>query len=222
MLKFSRLACTRPGSSAAAMSLTEVLPVEPVIPTTGQPSSRRTARASRCSASSGSAAREDPAAGLGRGQARRRAPGRRRPPRRRPRAPPAACSPPSMRSPRRPKNRSPAPRLARVDHGALRRARSALGDDLAAGLGRRSAPPRADHRFTAGEREQLLAGDLAVVERDLAAALELLALLVALAGDRRPCRRARRRRARARSPRAGRARPRSASRRCPSPRGSRR
>ena len=41
VLKFSGLACTRPGSSARVMSLTEVLPVEPVIPTTGQPSSRR-------------------------------------------------------------------------------------------------------------------------------------------------------------------------------------
>ncbi len=38
------------------MSLTDVFPVEPVTPTTGQPSSRRQARATRCRASSGSGA----------------------------------------------------------------------------------------------------------------------------------------------------------------------
>ena len=54
VLRFSRLACTRPGSSARAMSLTEVLPTEPVTPTTRAPSSRRQARASACSAASGS------------------------------------------------------------------------------------------------------------------------------------------------------------------------
>ncbi len=41
VLRFSRLACTRPGSSARAMSLTEVLPTEPVTPTTRAPSARR-------------------------------------------------------------------------------------------------------------------------------------------------------------------------------------
>ena len=66
VLKFSGLAWTRPGRSAAAMSLTDVLPVEPVIPTTGQPSSRRQARASRCSASQRVGGGEDPAAAAAR------------------------------------------------------------------------------------------------------------------------------------------------------------
>ena len=55
VLRFSRLAWTRPGSSARAMSLTEVLPTEPVTPTTRAPSARRQARASDCIAASGSA-----------------------------------------------------------------------------------------------------------------------------------------------------------------------
>ena len=46
VLKFSGLAWTRSGRSARQMSLTEVFPVEPVIPTTRHPSSRRQARAS--------------------------------------------------------------------------------------------------------------------------------------------------------------------------------
>ena len=56
MLKFSGLASTLAGSSARQMSLTEVLPVEPVIPTTRQPSSSRQARASDWSEARGSVA----------------------------------------------------------------------------------------------------------------------------------------------------------------------
>ena len=54
MLKFSRLACAP--ISAARMSFVEVLPVEPVTPTTGTPSARRHSRATSCSARCGSAA----------------------------------------------------------------------------------------------------------------------------------------------------------------------
>ena len=46
VLRFSLLAWTAPGSSARAMSLTEVLPTEPVIPTTRAPSAAPNARAS--------------------------------------------------------------------------------------------------------------------------------------------------------------------------------
>ncbi len=58
VLKFSRLAWVTAygASSAAKMSLVDVLPVEPVIPATRQPSSRRHAVASRWSASRGSSA----------------------------------------------------------------------------------------------------------------------------------------------------------------------
>jgi hypothetical protein len=48
------------------MSLTEVLPVEPVIPTTGQPSSRRHSVATSCSERSGSGALTQGAGTLGR------------------------------------------------------------------------------------------------------------------------------------------------------------
>ena len=47
VLRFSLLAWTAPGSSARAMSLTEVLPTEPVIPTTRAPSARRQATRQR-------------------------------------------------------------------------------------------------------------------------------------------------------------------------------
>ena len=56
------------------MSLTEVFPVEPVIPTSGQPSSRRQARASDCSAAQRIVGREHPARRRV-GELRRRAPG---------------------------------------------------------------------------------------------------------------------------------------------------
>ena len=60
--------------------------------------------------------------------------------------------------------------------------------------------------LTAAAAQQLLAGHLAVVEGDLATVLELLALLVALAGDHHRVARPARARRRARSRRAGRAR----------------
>ena len=60
VLKFSGLAWTRRGSSALVMSLTDVLPVDPVIPTNGQPIARRQERAIACRHASGSGGREDP------------------------------------------------------------------------------------------------------------------------------------------------------------------
>ena len=63
VLKFSGLAWTRSGKIARQMSLTEVLPVDPVMPTVGQSSSRRHSVASRASAPRGSrAARIQPSA----------------------------------------------------------------------------------------------------------------------------------------------------------------
>ena len=56
VLKFSGLACTSPGRRVRQTSFTEVLPVDPVIPTTWQASSSRQARASDCSEARGSAA----------------------------------------------------------------------------------------------------------------------------------------------------------------------
>ena len=94
----------------------------------------------------------------------------------------------------RPKNRSPALDLPRVDHRprrpARRRRRPAPDDSAPAAAAIRSAR-ELDHRARRGAAAQLLAGHLAVVERDLASVLELLALLVALAGDHDRCRPAR-------------------------------
>ena len=180
-----------PGRAGAPgqMSLTEVLPVEPVIPTTG-----RRARAAR----RGRAPAAPPA-----GRRRRRPSRRRRRPSLAPRrarrragadddAPGAGLERRRRRtrrrrgcSPRRPKKRSPAPTSRGVDHrprgGRRRRPRRAprrpsRGGDLA-------RPSSVDHAGARRELAQLLAGDLAVVEGDLPPALELLALLVALAGD---------------------------------------
>ena len=113
VLKFSGLATTCPGRSARQMSLTVVLPVDPVIPTTRQPSSSRQARASDCSEASGSAAPstqpEDPSPAP-----TLRCMASSRPhwvATRIPQAPwrsaAAPNSPPSKRSPGRPTNRSP-------------------------------------------------------------------------------------------------------------------
>ena len=98
------------------------------------------------------------------------------------RSPPAANSPPSTRSPRRPKKRSPAAGRAGVDRRPPRRARRRPRRRSRRPSPRRSRSGARGSRRTA-QLPQLLAGDLAVVEGDLAAVLELLALLVALAGD---------------------------------------
>ena len=159
------------------MSLTEVLPTEPVTPRTRAPSARRQARASDCIAASGSAT------------AKTQAPPR--PPRR---ARGRTTTPPG---PGRDRRRG---ELAAVAAGAAQAEEEVAG---AAGRGidrrpqrrarrrprrrprppaRRRSPPRSASR-RAAQLAQLLAGDLAIVEGDLAAVLELLALLVPLAGD---------------------------------------
>ena len=218
VLRFSRLAWTRPGSSARAMSLTEVLPTEPVTPTTRAPSARRQVRASACIAASGSSTANTQAparplssfvsdSGTKDDSASRRTTT--------PQAPASiaagANSPPSRWAPRRPKKRSPAPACAGVDRRRGRRLRVALGEHL--GPQRRRDLPGSRGSRRAAQLPQLLAGDLAVVEGDLAPALELLPLLVALAGDDDGVARLGLARAPARSRRGGRPRPRPRRRR---------
>ena len=109
------------------------------------------------------------ARGVGVRRARRAPPTRRRP------APARAKRPPSTCSPTSPTNRSPGP--------AARESITARDGPPACGAGATSRPPAAcatcsgDHSCT-----QRLTGDGDVVEGHLAPALELLALLVALAG----------------------------------------
>ena len=109
VLKFSGLAWTRPGRIARQMSFTEVFPVEPVIPTSGQPIARRQPRASDCNASNGSAAAKTRPAG----GSPAISPAARSGVTMTPHAPavsaPEANSPPSTRAPGRPTNRSPPP-----------------------------------------------------------------------------------------------------------------
>ncbi len=189
VLKFSGLAWTRRGRIARQMSLTDVLPVEPVIPTVGQPSSRRQARASACRAASGSAtAKTRPPGALAR-EPRRRARGRRS-------TPQAPCvegrrgeAAAVVRArPARPTNRSPSPSLARVDHGALGREPSSAPAAGSVAPTRRGDPigRELDHRGRRSAGRAAASSSratVAVVERDLPAAVELLPLLVALAGD---------------------------------------
>src|SRR5690349_18525090 len=97
-----------------------------------------------------------------------------------------ANSPPSARSPRRPKKRSPAPVapesiVARRGGPGAPSASTSAPSAAAICSASRFMSPRSP--LAAAAAQQLLAGDLAIVERDLAAVLELLALLVALAGD---------------------------------------
>src|SRR3954452_1484624 len=135
------------------MSLVDVWPVGPVMPTTLAPSSRRHAVASDCSAASGSAATSTRSASPSACSGATRTP----------HAPPAsACAanvPPSTLAPGSPTNRSPAPTSR---------------ESIVARTGRSSD----DQSIT-----ERLAGDGDVVERDLLPVRELLALLVALAGD---------------------------------------
>ena len=171
------------------MSLTEVLPVEPVIPTSGQPISRRQARARVLQRRERVVGAEDPARPARRAvrSAWRRARARRRP---RPRRPATSASaakrPPSTWAPASPKKRSPGRPRAGVDHRALGAAALAAGERSRRRPRRRSVLAASSITTGSGparSRAQLFAGDVAVVEGDLPAALELLALLVALAGD---------------------------------------
>ena len=199
------------------MSLVEVLPALPVTATTLASERRRTAAAE---APQGALAVVDH-------DARRRrpagppppAPRRRRRPRRRRARPPRSRRRRSV-SPRRPTNRSPGAAVAAV--GARRRPRPAsrvAGLEAAAAGGRRiSAQRQRQHRRVAGPRDaaaaasELLCGDLAVVEVDRRRArgsgrcsCPLPAITSGVAGPRL----AQRQRG---WPRAGRARPRRASR----------
>ena len=129
VLKFSRLAWTRPGSSAAAMSLTEVFPTDPVMPIVRAPSSRRQARARRPSASSGSRRRQHPAAALRR-PARPRSPGSTTTPQAPAASAAAANSPPSNELAAQAEEEVPDPDLARVDLHPPGGAGLAAADDL--------------------------------------------------------------------------------------------
>ena len=159
------------------MSLTDVLPTEPgdadhlgaepAPPGAGQGLQRRERIA----------ADEDPAPP--RPAAARRSAGRPRRPRRPAASPPRRTRRRRPLAPRRPKKRSPGPASPRVDHGPRRELGRPPARTIWRPSPRRSAPVLSDFTRPA----QLLASHLAVVEGDLAAALELLALLVALAGD---------------------------------------
>ena len=105
-------------------------------------------------------------------------------------APAAKCAAVDVLA-RQPEEQVARPRRARVDRRPLRGARGTLARDRRPRPRRRSARGRARSR-RGPQGPELLAGDIAVVERDLAPALELLSLLVALARRSRPCRRPRR------------------------------
>ena len=148
--------CARRGAqSAARMSFVDVLPVEPVI----ADDARRAALAHRA------ADRGERGERVARDERRRAAPARARR-RGTPRPPPTATK------------RSPGPTRARVD--LRRRSRSPAPVELARRERRASSSSSGITRR--GSRAQRLAGDVAVVERQLLAR-DLLALLVALAGD---------------------------------------
>ena len=128
------------------------------------------------------ASRSALAASRRRAEAARGELGPRRRPRRRPRAPPAANSPPSRLAAAQAEEEIAGTAGAGVDRRPPRRParRPRRGPRPRA---RRRSPPAGRASRRAPQPPQLLAGDLAVVEGDLAAALEFLALLVALAGD---------------------------------------
>ena len=221
VLRFSRLAWTWPGSSARAMSLTEVLPTEPVTPTTRAPSVAPPGAGERLQRGERVVDGEDPGA---RAQVVL--------PRWRTKSRPATVdddAPGAGLDRRRGE-------LAAVDALAAQAEEEVAGAGLA-GVDRRPrrrsrprpgrrSPRRSAAAICSGpqlqSRPQLLARDLAVVEGDLAAVLELLALLVALAGDHDGVAGPGPAQARARSRRGGRARPRPSWRRSRSRRGPRR
>src|SRR3954452_5068493 len=176
VFRFCGVATTRRcgASIPASRSFVDVLPVEPVMPITRARSARRHAVARRPSAASGSSEPgttpddDDPA------------PSACDAPPRTPQAPPpSACGakrPPSTLSPASPTKRSPSP--------TARESMTTRAGPPARGAGAASrAPAACATRSGDQSRTQRLAGDGDVVERDLAPPLELLPLLVALAGD---------------------------------------
>src|SRR3954454_17588914 len=176
VFRFWAVATTRRcvASIPASRSFVEVLPVEPVMPTTCACRWRRQAVARRPSARSGSsAARSAPGCA-------HRAASACSGPTRTPHAPLAsACGanrPPSTFSPVRPTKRSPWP--------TPRESMTTRCGPAACGAGLTSRAPAAwATRSGDQSRTERLAGDGDVVEGDLAPAGELLALLVALARD---------------------------------------
>src|SRR3954451_16202001 len=176
VFRFCAVATTRRcgASIPASRSFVEVLPVEPVMPITCARSARRHAVARRPSAESGSSAARTTPGGA------EPAPFACREPTSTPHAPASnACganSEPSTLSPARPTNRSPRP--------TARESMTTRAGPSARGAGAASrAPAACATRSGDQSRTQRLAGDGDVVERDLASRLELLPLLVALAGD---------------------------------------
>src|SRR3954451_3437053 len=176
VVRVCAVATTRRGvaSIPASRSFVEVLPVEPVMPITCARRARRHAVARRPSAESGSSAARTTPGGA------EPAPFACREPTSTPHAPASnACganSEPSTLSPARPTNRSPGP--------TARESMTTRAGPSARGAGGASrAPAACATRSGDQSRTQRLAGDRDVVERDLAPGLELLPLLVALAGD---------------------------------------
>ena len=165
----------RVARTAASRSLVVVLPLDPVTATTVAAERSRTAvpRAARAARGSATSTR-GPAKTVPSWARVAAAPAR---------AAASANRLPSVRLPGRATNRSPA---------ATWRESTWTPVTTASGSASASRPPvtsatsferERDHRAAPMQRAQLLGGDHAVVEGDLAAAGELLALLVALAGD---------------------------------------
>src|SRR3954470_24980226 len=176
VFRFWAVATTRlcVASIPASRSFVEVLPVDPVMPTTLACRCRRQAVARRPSAWSGSSAARSAPGGAHRAASACSGPTRT------PHAPLArACGanrPPSMFSPVSPTNRSPWP--------TARESMTTRCGPAACGAGLTSRAPAAwATRSGDQSRTERLAGDGDVVEGDLAPAGELLALLVALARD---------------------------------------
>ena len=187
-----------PGASIASrMSLVDVLPVEPVMPTTRHPPLAQPLAATR--APGRRAPRADPSASITRAPRSRRdgsVGDVRRARRSRPTRPAsiaaAANRPPSARSPAQADEQVARADRARVDdgpHGHVVGRAGRRGPATSAPAGSVARSAAGVSRITvrvpdrAPQPAQGVARDLAVVERELAPALELLSLLVALARD---------------------------------------
>ena len=192
VLKLAALACSvlavhRAGARRGCPS-SRSCPTEPVIPTMRAPRARQLLeptrreageRGPRTAASMRRPRRAPRDAGPHARASRRR-------PRRRPRSRRSANSPPSSRSPASPKKRSPGATSRESTTARAGRPGGSRGRPTRGGRRRRPRSRSVVSSITlrgARARPKRLAGDLAVVERHLAAVLELLSLLVALAGD---------------------------------------
>ncbi len=145
------------------------------------PSARRHERASACSPASGSSVVSS-TPGCSRSVVARRTRARRARPTRRPPAPPRRSGRRRRSRPRSPTNRSP----GRTSRESIVTRAGPGGPSGASVAGRASWTPAASATRSGDQsRTQCLPRDADVVEGQLAPVLELLALLVALAGDRR-------------------------------------